>query len=136
MFRCAERGYSLEEVMPCVISKDGDNWTIDVDHPKYPKEPKAFITNTEGGVGTELKKLLKLVGITASPTCVCNARARTMDENGIEWCENNKDTIIGWLEEEANKRNLLFSQIGAKMILNLAIKKAKKSVKTNRNNQP
>jgi hypothetical protein len=31
--RCRERGYALEEVMSCVVSQDGDQWTIDVDHP-------------------------------------------------------------------------------------------------------
>ena len=38
--RCTERGYTLDEVMPCVISQDGDEWTIDVDHEKYPRTPK------------------------------------------------------------------------------------------------
>lgn len=127
MFRCAERGYSIEEVMPCVISQDGDNWTIDTNHPTYPRLPKERSQNAEGGVGTELKKLLKLIGITASPTCSCNARAKTMDENGTQWCEENKHTIIGWLEEEANKRNLLFSSYLATILINCAIKKAKKA---------
>lgn len=133
MFRCAERGYSIEEVMPCVILQDGDNWTVDTSHPSYPSAPKSQKIEISGGAGTELKKLLKLIGITASPTCSCNARAKTMDENGIQWCEDNKDTIIEWLQEEANKRNLPFSHIGAKIILNLAIKKAQKGVKTNIN---
>ena len=35
--RCTERGYTLEEVMPCVITQDGDEWTIDVDHSAYPR---------------------------------------------------------------------------------------------------
>ena len=38
--RCTERGYTLDEVMPCVVSRDGDQWTIDVDHPAYPRAPK------------------------------------------------------------------------------------------------
>jgi hypothetical protein len=126
IFRCAERGYSIEEVMPCVIAQDGDNWTIDTSHPNYPSSPKVQKVEIESGVGTELKKLLKIIGITASPTCACNARAKIMDENGTQWCEDNKDTIVGWLEEEANKRNLPFSQIGAKIMLNFAIKKAKR----------
>lgn len=39
--RCTERGYTLDEVLPCVVSQDGDEWTIDVDHPAYPRTPKA-----------------------------------------------------------------------------------------------
>jgi hypothetical protein len=35
--RCAERGYTLAEVMPCVVSQDADIWTIDVEHPAYPR---------------------------------------------------------------------------------------------------
>jgi hypothetical protein len=39
--RCTERGYTLDEVMPCVVAQDGDEWTIDVEHPAYPRTPKA-----------------------------------------------------------------------------------------------
>jgi hypothetical protein len=127
LFRCAERGYSIEEVMPCVMSQDGDNWTVDTFHASYPSSPKFQKTEIVGGTGTELKNLLKLIGITASPTCICNARAKTMDENGIQWCEDNKDTILGWLKEEANKRNLPFSSYLATVLVNLSIKKAKKT---------
>jgi|688.fasta_scaffold02901_18 hypothetical protein len=127
LFRCVERGYSIEEVMPCVIAQDGDNWTVDTSHASYPISPKSQKIEISGGVGTELKKLLKLIGITASPTCSCNARAKTMDENGTQWCEDNKDTIVGWLEEEANKRNLPFSSYLATTLINFAIKKAKKA---------
>ena len=126
IFRCAERGYSIEEVMPCVIAQDGDNWTVDTSHPSYPSAPKSQKIEISGGAGTELKRLLKLIGITASPTCSCNARAKTMDENGTQWCEDNKDIIAGWLEEEANKRNLPFSSYLATILINCAIKKAKK----------
>jgi hypothetical protein len=113
--------------MPCVIKQDGDNWTIDTSHSSYPISQKSKNIDTDSGVGTELKKLLKIIGITASPTCACNARAKTMNENGIQWCEDNKDTILGWLQEEANKRNLPFSLYLATGLVNLAIKKAKKA---------
>lgn len=35
--RCKERGYSLEEVMPCVVAQDGELWTVDADSPYYPR---------------------------------------------------------------------------------------------------
>lgn len=38
--RCRERGYALEEVLGCVVSVDGDDWTIDTDSPHYPLVPK------------------------------------------------------------------------------------------------
>ncbi len=34
--RCRERGYQLADVMGCVVSQNGDQWTIDTDHPAYP----------------------------------------------------------------------------------------------------
>jgi hypothetical protein len=36
-YRCQERGYTLDEVMGCVVAQDGDLWTIDVEHPAYPR---------------------------------------------------------------------------------------------------
>lgn len=77
------------------------------------------------GPGTELKKLLKKIGITASPDCSCNARARTMDERGIEWCEANIDEIVGWLREEAGKRGLPFVDMAGRMLVKRAIKNSK-----------
>ena len=130
--RCRERGYTLDEVMPCVVSQDGDQWTIDVDHPAYPREAKPGFAPEPPpepapthGPGTELKKLLKLIGITASPDCSCNARARLVDERGIEWCEANIDEIVGWLREEASKRGLPFVDMAGRMIVCTAIRRAK-----------
>ena len=119
--RCKERGYTLEEVMPCVVSQDGDEWTIDVDHPAYPRP------RPEYGPGTEVKRLLSMIGITSSPTCSCNQRAKYMDKMGVEWCEQNKAEIVGWLREEAKRRKLPFLDAAGYMLLNLAIKRAKKA---------
>jgi len=132
--RCRERGYTLDEVMPCVVAQDGDQWTIDTSSPFYPATPKpghepppAAPPAPTHGPGTELKKLLKLVGITASPDCSCNARARTMDEKGCDWCEQNLDEIVGWLREEAAKRGLPFVDLAGRMLVNRAIKNARKA---------
>jgi hypothetical protein len=35
--RCLERGFALAAAMPCVVSQDGDMWTINVDHDSYPR---------------------------------------------------------------------------------------------------
>jgi len=54
------------------------------------------------GPGTELKKMLATIGITAEPGCKCNARAAEMDrmEKAFPgWCEANIDLIVGWLRE-------------------------------------
>jgi hypothetical protein len=79
------------------------------------------------GPGTELKKLLATIGITATPNCSCNARARAMDANGCEWCESNMDTIVGWLREEAAKRGLPFLDAAGRLLVRRAIKNARKA---------
>jgi hypothetical protein len=122
--RCKQRGYTLDEVRPCIVSSDGDRITVDELHPSYPrpKPPPA----PQGGPGTELKALLSKIGIKSSPTCSCNKRAKTMDENGVEWCEQNVETICDWLAEESAKRKLPFLRAAGKVIINMAIKRAKK----------
>ena len=79
------------------------------------------------GPGTELKKLLKKVGITATPTCSCNARARTMDINGCDWVEANEATVVGWLREEATKRGLPFLDAAGRVLVKRAISNARKA---------
>lgn len=79
------------------------------------------------GPGTQLKRLLSKVGIKATPNCSCNARARKMDEMGIEWCEQNIDEIVGWLKEEAGKRKLPFLSFPTKVLVQRAIKLAKRA---------
>jgi hypothetical protein len=79
-----------------------------------------------GGPGTELKKLLARVGIVATPDCSCNAKAAEMDRQGVEWCEANLDTIVGWLREQAHSRGLPFVDLAGRMLVRRAIRNAKK----------
>lgn len=78
------------------------------------------------GVGTELKKLLSYIGINSTPNCSCNQRAKVMNNNGIQWCKDNKEKILDWLKEESTKRGLPFLKFPAKRILNYAISRAEK----------
>jgi hypothetical protein len=130
---CRQRGYALEQAMACVVSQDGDIWTIDEQHPSYPRRVsgtapviREAVPYSCGGPGTELKRLLGRIGITASPTCSCAARARQMDALGCEWCEANVDTIVGWLREEAAKRSLPFLDAVGKLLVRRAISNARK----------
>lgn len=134
--RCRERGYTLDEVMPCVVSQDGDQWTIDTESEYYPREakpgrePQVATPAPTHGPGTELKKLLSRVGITASPDCSCNARARLMDENEQRepgWVEANLDIVVSWLREEATKRGLPFVDMAGRMLVRRAIKNARRA---------
>jgi hypothetical protein len=78
------------------------------------------------GPGTQLKRMLSKVGIKATPNCSCNARARKMDEMGIEWCEQNVNEIVGWLKEEAQRRNLPFLAFPTKILIQRAISAARR----------
>ena len=132
--RCVQRGYTLEEVMPCVVDSSSDVWMIDTDHDAYPKQEKTKTqpevkVETTQGVGTELKKLLSYINIKATPNCSCNKRARYMDEKGIDWCKNHKDLICDWLKEEAKKRKLPFVPFAGKKLIDLAIHRAKKNIR-------
>jgi hypothetical protein len=129
--RARERGYPMDEVKTCITESDKDGYkiTVDTHHSSYPILPKPMTAKQQvptSGAGTELKKLLKLVGITASPNCSCNARARTMDDKGILWCKNNQELIVSWLKEEASKRRLPFANFVGKKIVKLAISRAEK----------
>jgi len=110
-------------VLPCVVSQNGDEWTIDADHPAYPKISRLPV----GGPGTELKKLLASVGITSTPDCACNARAAEMDRNGSDWCAENESTIVGWLREQAEARGLPFIEVAARLLIRRAIRNARKA---------
>lgn len=90
--------------------------------------PPSFqaVTGGAGGPGTHLKSMLSKVGIKSTPTCSCSKKAKVMDDKGIEWCESNVDTIVGWLKEEAGKRKMPFVDFVARLIVKRAIKKAKR----------
>jgi hypothetical protein len=122
--RCRQRGYSLDEARPCIVSEDGDTITVDETHGSYPREPKP-----QSGPGTELKKLLAKVGITATPNCSCNARAAKMDEEEARepgWCAAHLNEIVGWLREEATKRGLPFLDAAGRVLVRRAISNARK----------
>jgi hypothetical protein len=134
--RCRQRGYTLDEVRPCIVSEDGETITVDVDHPAYPREPKpGFVPPVPvpqppaptSGPGTELKAILRnWLGIVASPNCSCNAHARQMDEWGPDLCEQNLPTIVGWLEGQAKARKLPFVRFAGEQAVKLAIRRARK----------
>ena len=136
--RCRERGYTLGEVMPCVVSQDGDEWTIDVDHPAFPRHPKpGFVAQQpeppppSHGPGTELKALLAgwPFRIVATPDCKCTSRAAYMDAKGCDWCESEEgmDEIMGFLREAAEERGLPFLDVAARLLVRRAIHNARKA---------
>lgn len=133
--RLAMVGYSVDEVADAIIQTDGDYVFCDLDSPAFPRSPKPGfvfavprgIAPASSGPGTELKALLAKIGIKATPNCSCNARAREMDANGIDWCEANLDTIVGWLREEATNRGLPFLDAAGRLLVRRAIRNARRA---------
>lgn len=115
--RCRERGYSLEEVMPCVVAMNGDKWTIDTKHLAYPR-PR--------GPGTELKAILASLGLAASGDCKCESRVALMDARGCDWCAANEGQIVGWLRESAGERGLPFLDSAGRLLVRRAIANARR----------
>jgi hypothetical protein len=54
--RCRQRGYTLDEVRPCIVAEDGDYITVDETHPAYPR--------AQPGLGDMVADGLAAVGIT------------------------------------------------------------------------
>jgi hypothetical protein len=129
--RCVERGYTLDEVAACIVSRDGDTITVDTDHSAYPRVSRLPAGGAAcarcGGVGTELKKMLGRIGIRSSPSCKCNARAREMDARGVQWTADNLETVVGWLREESQRRKLPFVAPAARLLVKAAIRNARKA---------
>ena len=85
----------------------------------------------QNGTGTQLERLLRIVGITEKEGCRCGQRAAVMNSEGPDWCEQNIKTIVGWMKEEAQKRKLklLFNEKIAALLVKKAIKNARRKLK-------
>jgi hypothetical protein len=129
----AMRGYTLDEVMPCVVAQDGSQWTIDTEHPAYPRHPKPGYElpapPPSSGPGTELSKLLKRFGIEPTPTCQCRAKAAEMDAWGADECENPEriEEVVAVMRAEAEARGLPFLDVAGRLLVRRAIRNARRA---------
>jgi hypothetical protein len=78
------------------------------------------------GPGSMLSNMIKKIGIVMTQGCSCRRHAIEMNEKGNDWCEQNIDTIVAWLREEAGKRRLPFLDSVGKLMVNRAIKKSRR----------
>jgi hypothetical protein len=79
--RCRERGYTLDEVRPCIVSQDGDTLTVDETHPAYPR--------ARPGLGDMVAAGLSAIGVTKERVsavvggdCGCTKRQEALNELG------------------------------------------------------
>jgi hypothetical protein len=81
------------------------------------------------GVGASLAYLLSRFWIRHIPGCKCSERAARLDAMGPEWARENKDVILGWMEEEANRRGLPYIRMAAELVLAAAISRAERALR-------
>lgn len=77
------------------------------------------------GPGTNLQEVLKF--LHSKPCETCDAHAKEMNERGVEWCDSNFETILGWMRESAKEKKFFYFEPGARIILRSAIQKARKA---------
>lgn len=82
--RARQRGYTLEQVRPCIVSQDGDRLIVDETHEAYPR--------AKPGLGDMVKAGLSAVGITDERVskaigrpCGCSKRASKLNELGAKY---------------------------------------------------
>jgi hypothetical protein len=78
------------------------------------------------GPGTILSQTIKSIGITMTPNCKCMYHAIMMNKNGVDWCQQNLETILGWIKEECENRKIPFVKPIVSIIVNQAINKSRK----------
>jgi hypothetical protein len=85
--RCRQRGYTLDEVRPCIVSEDGDRLVVDETHPAYPRRRKP---SQRRGLGDMVAAGLSAVGITPERVskalgvkdCGCKKRQAKLNDIG------------------------------------------------------
>lgn len=120
-------GYEAAVLEAAARQDDTHVWLDDADFARIRQQYAVPPAVPVSGPGTELKALLSRVGITATPNCTCNAKARQMDEHGAAWCEEHIEEIVGWLREEAAKRRLPFLDAAGRMLVRRAIRNARRA---------
>lgn len=84
--RCQQRGYNLDEVLPCIARREGDHIWVDVEHEAYPHpRPPAkwplwakavwlLSRRSDQGVGDTIHRLLAAMGVRERPGCGCGSK--------------------------------------------------------------
>lgn len=94
--RCNQRGYTLEQVAACIVSRDGDTITVDETHQAYPRQRKGLGDHVADGlaaVGITKERVSKVLG----RDCGCKKRQELLNKIGQKVVEyvrgNNGDKL-------------------------------------------
>lgn len=112
----------------------GFTWLSKIESERPPNPIRPWIPmddkGNQCGVGSEIKKSLKMIGIQATESCPCNALAVKYDLMGPQWCRENIEEILDKLHEQAKARKMekLFIRPAVKLMVFRAIRAAEKQI--------
>lgn len=112
-----------ENLKEAIIKVDGEPLQKPLEPPSPPEGP-----------GTELTKLLSWFA-KDTKGCKCKSRARKMNIWGPDRCEQEMETIVGWLQEEGEKRGWptgRITSIVSRKLVGRAIANSRKGIRVGR----
>ena len=80
--RCRERGYTLAEVLPCVVDYDGEDIVVDELHPAYPRPRRGLgdmVAAGLAGIGITPERVAAALGVE---DCGCEQRKQALNALG------------------------------------------------------
>lgn len=83
--RCHERGYTLAQAWPCVVSRDGDMLLVDETHPSYPRKKLGLGDMIEAGlsaVGITKELVQRVANAVGIHDCGCGKRQAAANKIG------------------------------------------------------
>jgi hypothetical protein len=119
-------GY-LKDVMSYVVERK-DNFVLFENDDYYMLRDKysGDVDPVHRGPGTELHKLLAFFGVYMRAGCSCRGRMVQMNKWGCNGCEQNIQTIVEWMKEEAAARGLPYLSTVGRMLVRRAIHNARR----------
>jgi len=119
------RAMRIRKTVAVILEKSIPGFSERISNAKEDGQWLIFKSKEIGGVGTELKRILKNAGFDASD-CQCDVHAAEMDAKGIAWCRTNTGTIVGWLADAAKERGFPFSRTAGHLLVWAAIAAARR----------
>ena len=83
--RCRERGYTLEQVRPCIVSEDGNRLVVDETHPAYPRARPGLgdmVASGLAAVGITKERVQAVANAVGVKDCGCAKRQKALNKLG------------------------------------------------------
>jgi hypothetical protein len=83
--RCRQRGYTLEQVRPCIVTQDGDQITVDETHAAYPRAKSGLGDMVAAGlsaVGITKERAQAVAAVVGVKDCGCKKRQERLNQLG------------------------------------------------------